>query len=630
MLGNFYSLRNKLLFVFSLFVFFIILIAASAFYSYVSTRNYSNLANQLDALVIQTLKMIKNQQDFFYYEAHNEYFFRTKKSKYLQEHEQLFQKIIQKIYDIEQIEAEINSTNSTIAKNIQIIQRDLQAYNQLFAECTKLLFKKGYKTFGTEGEMHAYMHEIEKKYANYIDKNLIYNIRRYEKDYTIRRENIYIEALENLCNQLQEQTQTTPFIPPKVKDKIILFLASYQRSFRSLVYYDQRLYHPQSGKIAIMRNKASIIEQTVLQLQQEVENQLRDIRNFFAFTFYATLVLTVLISIVLSYYVANAIAHPIKYLMQAIDTATQNDFQGIKPIFITYKDEIGHLTHKFNEMLAAIQQQMASIKQANERLAVQNTELTALNESLSQSEQAQKRINEVKNKLLSIISHDLRSPLNTMKGFLQTMVQFADAFTPAEIQKLSQETLYSLENILNLLNNLLQWSLSCTGELECKPRLINLAETANSVKDLYQQIAQNKNIQLQTTISEDLYVWADSNMLEFILRNLLSNAIKFSHNNSQVTILAHRANGLCYVQVKDQGVGIPKDALHKIFSKEQYYSTTGTAKEKGTGFGLLLCKDFIERNQGKMHIETEVGKGTTIQFSLPAREPITIEATTTT
>jgi signal transduction histidine kinase len=239
-----------------------------------------------------------------------------------------------------------------------------------------------------------------------------------------------------------------------------------------------------------------------------------------------------------------------------------------------------------------------------------------VNTHIRESESRLTKVNAVKDTFFSIISHDLRSPLNTLSGFLQILEIQADAFTPDEIQNFTQDVQKSLNRLLDLLENLLQWSRSQTDEVEYKSEKINLAETAQNNVDLYFRTAQEKGIKLISHITADKWVVADKNMLNFVFRNLISNAIKYSHAGSQIDVIAEAKGGFEEITVSDQGIGMTPQVLDRVFRPEEHLSTPGTNYEKGTGFGLSLCKTFIEKHNGHIEIDTAPEKGTAVKFTV--------------
>jgi signal transduction histidine kinase len=167
------------------------------------------------------------------------------------------------------------------------------------------------------------------------------------------------------------------------------------------------------------------------------------------------------------------------------------------------------------------------------------------------------------------------------------------------------------------LDNLLQWSMSQTGEIEFKPEILNLNEIVAENLALYVDAAARKKIRLNSQIIDNQSIRADENMLNFIIRNLLSNAIKFSNADSEIKIAVTSEPNYQLISIIDQGVGMSAEQASKIFDAQEHTSTVGTQAEKGTGLGLPLCQSFVERNGGQIWAMSEVGKGTTFSFTIP-------------
>ncbi len=242
--------------------------------------------------------------------------------------------------------------------------------------------------------------------------------------------------------------------------------------------------------------------------------------------------------------------------------------------------------------------------------------------ALKKSEAELRESNATKDKFFSIIAHDLKSPFNSMLGFSEILNENFDEYSTEKKKRFIWIINEGLQNTLKLLENLLQWSQSQKSIINFNPEKINLYLIVKEICDLLNQSAEKKSIQLINRIAENIYVEADKNMLAIIIRNLLSNAIKYTHKHGEVTIktfLVPNENNIQYVgiSVSDTGVGIPKETQSKLFDIGENTSTKGTEKETGTGLGLILCKEFVEKHGGKIWIESEVGKGSSIFFTIP-------------
>jgi signal transduction histidine kinase len=246
-----------------------------------------------------------------------------------------------------------------------------------------------------------------------------------------------------------------------------------------------------------------------------------------------------------------------------------------------------------------------------------NKRLQAANERVQQQNVQLQELNATKDKFFSIISHDLKGPLNSLTSFSGLLINHTDSLSKDEIKMLAKDLDKSLKNLFALLENLLEWSRSQTGNIEFNPESFDLTALLQQNKELLTAQAQNKNIGIQVNTSTPYYVNAHKHSVNTVIRNLLSNAIKFTPAGGTITLEAKENKGQLLVSVKDTGVGMPKEVLQKLFRIDTKHSTKGTADEKGTGLGLILCKEFIEKNGGTIWVESEVGKGSEFLFTLP-------------
>ena len=257
-------------------------------------------------------------------------------------------------------------------------------------------------------------------------------------------------------------------------------------------------------------------------------------------------------------------------------------------------------------------------KKANHLLQQKNTEISRQNLEIQEQAQQLRELNNLKDKLFSIISHDLRSPLGSLITLLNLTQEgyFTEEGFRDVIDELSKNVGYTSE----LLENLLRWAQSQMQGLKVIPSTFNIRDVAEDKLRLYEEQAQNKGITLRNQIDPQMAVYADSAMIELVFRNLIANAIKFCDKGSVVTTTASHSNGMVMVSVSDTGKGISSENLKKLFGRE-IFSTRGTSNEKGTGLGLLLCKDFITLNGGEIWAKSVEGVGSEFFFTLPLEAP---------
>jgi PAS domain S-box-containing protein len=237
------------------------------------------------------------------------------------------------------------------------------------------------------------------------------------------------------------------------------------------------------------------------------------------------------------------------------------------------------------------------------------------------AEQLLKESNVSKDKFFSIIAHDLRNPFNNIIGFTELLIENPKDFGDPEFAKYLGIINSTAINTLFLLDNLLNWAKSETGQIHFRPEKLILSYIINEVFKLSESLAQKKNIILNYFESEKILVFADQNMISTILRNLISNAIKFTNSDGKIDVYASQVDDkFVEIAVSDNGVGIGEETQKKLFSLASNESTHGTANEKGTGLGLILCKDFVEKQGGKIWVESKLGKGSTFKFKVSSKK----------
>jgi two-component system sensor histidine kinase/response regulator len=227
-------------------------------------------------------------------------------------------------------------------------------------------------------------------------------------------------------------------------------------------------------------------------------------------------------------------------------------------------------------------------------------------------------LNNTKDMLLSIISHDLKTPFFNIMGLGDLLLKGFDEYDDAMKKELIGNMVESSRISHNLLDNLLNWIRVQTGKMKCSPQIVSLNKPVNEVYDLLETQLKNKNVNYRSEIGDDIQVFADINMLQTIIRNLLTNAIKYTPRGGTVIIKAEAVNNRVEVKVMDTGIGITADKLDNLFQPANILSTPGTEGEPGTGFGLILIKEFVEQNKGEIEVESRPGERTAFRFTLPA------------
>jgi len=256
------------------------------------------------------------------------------------------------------------------------------------------------------------------------------------------------------------------------------------------------------------------------------------------------------------------------------------------------------------------------IRQTGEIL-IQREKIIDQKEMLEKNNHELDELNRTKDKFFSIIAHDLKNPLNVLIGLSDLIISRFDAMDAAKMLKMIQCMNESSKNLYDLLLNLLEWSRSQTKSIKYNPVVLNIAEVFDKNISLLKDSASKKEIKLIQSIKSPRNGWADQNMIMTVVRNLASNAIKFTPKGGEITLIAKEKENMMEISVQDNGIGMSKEQIDNLFMIDKNNSTNGTENEKGTGLGLIISKEFIEINGGKINVESKINKGTRFYFTIP-------------
>ena len=312
------------------------------------------------------------------------------------------------------------------------------------------------------------------------------------------------------------------------------------------------------------------------------------------------------------------------------------DTKDIPVIFLTARTEekdiidgleigaVDYITKPFKnkELIARVKIHL-ELQAAKDTISLQNKKL---NQKINELRIA----NAIKDRFFSIIAHDLKNPFHNILGFSELLIANIHNYEINKTEKFIKILNHTAKKGYELLENLLEWARSQTGNIDFKPTKFDLKDIVNENIELLSNNAENKNISLLPGILDSTYVFADKNMINTVIRNLLVNAIKFTPERGKVEIMAkplevgrsmsqpdtNQQPGFIEISVCDTGVGIKQEDIKKLFRIDVNHSTIGTGDEKGTGLGLILCKEFIEKNKGEIWVESQVGKGSIFKFTL--------------
>jgi|GEM_PF-1427143 len=293
------------------------------------------------------------------------------------------------------------------------------------------------------------------------------------------------------------------------------------------------------------------------------------------------------------------------HVLQTFKSAIENDHNNEK-LILTVASDITRLKETEN-----------ALRKSEEQLKQKADELINLNKKLNYSENELRTLNANKDKFLSIIAHDLRSPFNALIGLSQFLVEEIHTLDKKEILSISEDILDSAKSTFTLLENLLQWTRIKNGNIQFDPSLLDIKSLLYKVVNTHRFNASKKNQELIVDLDDDIKLYADPNMANVIFSNLVSNAIKFTKNEGRIVISAFQNNRNVEIHVADNGIGMDNDTVTRLFHIGENISKKGTNNEEGAGIGLLLTKEFIEINKGTIQVHSIVGEGSEFIMTFP-------------
>lgn len=276
---------------------------------------------------------------------------------------------------------------------------------------------------------------------------------------------------------------------------------------------------------------------------------------------------------------------------------------------------VGYLRYNYK------QRSINQLQERNDYLNLQNEELALKNEKLVNSEKHLKELNETKDKFFSIISQDMRAPLASLSGFLKLLINYANSFSPEEMVDLAKKINVSVHKLSGLIDNLLKWSRSQMGSIDFHPRVIELTDLVMDVVDHMRPQYEAKNIEVVVKAIDSYSVHADEEMMFFAIKNLLDNAIKFSPEGEKVEIILESDDWNVSLRVIDQGKGVDGALKEKIWNVSDQLRNKKSIDDKGSGLGLVLAKDFVEKNNGEIGLNKSRESGAEFWFVLPLNIP---------
>lgn len=594
------SIRNKLFlshFLILLITLIIILISVK-----VNDKRLlmHQMMTQLDDIRNNIGKQSEARQTFLLKDRFTESFYITGTTESIIDYNKLINKIDSSLLVINQNKL---SKNSPISEKIVSITRNIHGQEVFFNRMVDSVKQLGMGSQGLIGALNQHKKELTTN--NLIASTDLKKLDELSTLYLLEKNEKAAIQFDSLARKLLFNYSNNPSAET--------ILEEYRKTFVRIVKLERSIGNSNQDGLQNELIKQSKSNDEQLQATLKSINSLyeEDVKRL-EWIFYGLIAVTLIAGLLFSYLISMEITRPLIELNRATKEVVATKFKDdISPDFIDElrMDEIGQLAINFNLAIRKIRRSIKIIQDKSESLQTKNKQLLENEETL-------KMISAQKDKFLSIISHDMRAPLSSIISFLDYYKDNFKNFTEAEIEFVSSNLNTHVKKVVEMLDGLLMWSRSQTGEIQMNLQPIDLAQIIEDTVTVLNQSAVNKNIRIRTYLHSQL-IWADKNMTAFIIRNILSNAIKFTGENGIIDINTKRNKYNAFVIIKDSGVGMRADALSKLFQDNVSYSTFGTANEKGIGLGLVLCKDFMNKMNGNIEIESIQGEGTTVNLLFP-------------
>lgn len=600
----FKTLMGKLLavfLIFSLLCLFIIIVQ-----NYVSHKKDKIILEEdlLNSINESALRKFNTVADFFSFDTRNVRFFETGKSVTLNKIDSL-DKVISS--ELKSVSKSKNIDEFYFSKRISDINKGITTHQIIFNVIKEDILKRGYADFGYVGRMRNSFYKVEK--SRNVDLVLLATIRRNERDYILRYEDRYIDTIKFNVDKLHTEINHNLTLNRIEKDAALDNLNKYLAYFDSTVVLNKKIGLKDNTALYLKLNEIEDVVENELDVILNLERlQQRKLFESLNYSFLIISLFLVLASIVLSYFISKKVLKPVLLLSQSCQEFVTSGFETKGKCEIGANDmELKRLIANFEilkiEITGLLFEFKQKVEERTQTIEKQNNELRELNAT--------------KDVFFSIIAHDLRSPFNAILGTTEVLMDKINKLDHKKIEYYCSSIKESADQTLILLENLLEWSRIQRGQIHPDVQENDLFPIVEEVNKLSQKIAAQKKITLLNTVHANLNVKCDVNITKTVLRNLISNAIKYTPSGGTISINAVSRDDHIEVEVHDNGVGIPPEKITKLFRIEKNISTKGTANESGSGIGLLLCKELLEKQGSQIWVVSKVNEGSSFYFTLP-------------
>ncbi|MDN5211885.1 HAMP domain-containing sensor histidine kinase [Fulvivirgaceae bacterium BMA12] len=586
------SIKSRLLLGFAFLTLNVIFLSSMSYYNLKKIEKIRGVSKTTYHLHISTLKIIKKDMDLLGIHSKSPEFYQLERHPLLHDRDRLFDQIQQMT---EAIAHEEYSNAFGQDQRLEDIQNELIAYNEVFRRVIQKVTARGFKDYGVEGKMRRLAHLIEKEYKDQVLPADLLMLRRHEKDYILRKESIYIQKLNNLCNEILKK------LYEKTPDNMEAgqLLTGYRNLFNQLADLNKQIgLENKTGLKAELNEHHARLSDQFNELLEITEVRASEGIHEGSIIFGFTVLFSIIFSLTISYFIAQKFTKPIKKLSNTMDNfIVHKDLSEkmIMPQNSTY--EIDSLANSFINLTKQIKSQFEEIEEKSSLLEKQNKDLSNLNRELD--------------RFIYSVAHDLKSPLSSLKGLINLAKK---DISRKEYQHYFDMMNGSITKLLSFISDIVNYTRNKRLDLEVE--VVNLEEMVESIFNQYQFIEGRENIQKEVNIEQKSVFFSDVRRVQMVLTNIISNAVQYFDpvkKNPFIKVDILVDNKKAGIRIEDNGVGISEQHLKKVF--DMFFRASEDSK--GSGLGLFIVQETIKILEGKIEVSSVEFTGTTFTIDLP-------------
>lgn len=590
------SIRSRMVASFLFLTSLILVLAIVSLYTLDRTLEIARINSDVNQLEIFTLNLIKSDNDFFDVETINKDYFESRSSVFLRRRDSLNSLLHSKMAEL--LKQSANKTY-TIDQTLHSIDSTLLLYNKKFNELEAILYRKGFKDYGLEGEMRDHAHSLEESSMG-IDISKILYLRRHEKDFFLRHDTTYLASFKERATSLLQEMM----LNAERNKRAIYHIKEYERLFIELASLQIMIgLNSEQGLRSQLNNLTGHLSEQFFSLSEYAYRQSSEAQNHARIVYISALCFGILISILTGYWISKRLSEPITKLSKMVNSHAKTNLTRDLNLK-NAAHEIITLTASFTRLMSKTEEQMREIKLKSKQLRQRNKQL--------------RKLNKEQDHFLYSTAHDLRSPLTSLSGLVNLLrienkaPELNHYFDKMDKSISRQEDF--IEQIASFSKNKI---------LKIKPEALDLGQMINETLEHHSFMTGASRIRKEIIIDNKKHynVYSDYNRVLILLNNLISNAIRYSDPSKTdpfIRVQVYVSKEEFSIRFADNGIGISEDHLDKIF--DMFYRAHDDSK--GTGLGLFILHETVRKMSGTVTVESIAGQGTVFSLTLPNLLPV--------